>query len=771
MVNVANGFGSSILGYPRIGPHRELKRALEAYWHGELSRAKLLAVGREIQEAQFAELHAAGLTQVPGNTFSFYDHVLDNALLFGAVPQRFEPYRDELDPLDFYFLMARGRPDLPPLELVRLFDTSYHYRQPELDADTAFSLHPEAVLDEFDRAMAAGIELRPVALGPMSLLLLSKAGQVPGETEFDRLTLLDRLLPVYEELFELLAKRGATCVQLDEPCFTSDRTAAELAAFEVAYQRLSTAPLRPRMLVTGQYGDFGEAVRILAGTAVEAIGLDLAAHRIRPEELAAIPGIRRKRLYAGVISGTNVWRADRYVTLQYLHQLSQVCPDLVVSTGSTLLHVPYDLLVEYDIEGHVADRLAFAKQKVLEVVSLAKALTEGPSPSWRQRPREVHFKQKHAVRQRVYAVTPQMREREPYLRRAAAQRARLDLPLVPATTLGSFPQTDTIRQARYELGEGRLSMAEYRKRIEAEIESTIRLQEDIGLDVLVHGEHERNDMVQYFAELLDGFATTHFGWVQVYGSRCVRPPILYGDVARPRPMTVEWITYAQSLTGKPVKGIVTGPVTMVARSFVRQDQPLHETADQVALALRDELADLERAGVAIIQVDEPSIRELLPLRRSGRHEYLRWAVNAFRLATSGVRADTQIHTHIAYSGRAEIVQAIEELDADVTAIVATRSIEWVLNALNEDAAGGHGLSHGVGPGIYESRSARIPDIDELDELLTAAAAAVTPHRLWANPDGGLKTRHYWQLEPSLRNLVAAARRVRRRAEQADHAPA
>ncbi|WP_067668071.1 5-methyltetrahydropteroyltriglutamate--homocysteine S-methyltransferase [Nocardia miyunensis] len=765
MVNVTDGFGSSILGYPRIGPHRELKRALESYWHGSLSRENLLAVGREIQESQFDELAAAGLTQVPGNTFSFYDHVLDNALLFGAVPKRFEPYREGLHPLDFYFLMARGRPDLRPLELVRFFGTNYHYRQPELDADTEFSLHPEALLDEFDRAMARGIELRPVVLGPLSLLLLSKAGQVPGETEFDRLSLLDDLLPVYEELFEILAKRGSTCVQLDEPCFAADRSPAELAAFLTAYQRLSTAPLRPRILVTGQYGDFGEATAILAQTQVEAIGLDLAGHRVRPEELAKIPGIKRKRLYAGVISGTNVWRADRRVTLDYLSALSRVCPDLVVSTGTTLLHVPYDLLVEYDIDGPVADRLAFAKQKVLEVVSLAKALTEGPSDKWHGRPREVHFKQKHAVRQRVYAITPQMREREPYEVRRDAQREKLNLPLVPATTLGSFPQTDAMRQARYDLGEGKLSYDDYRKRVEAEIESTIRLQEDIGLDVLVHGEHERNDMIQYFAELLDGFATTHFGWVQVYGSRCVRPPVLYGDVSRPKPMSVEWTTYAQSLTDKPVKGIVTGPVTMVARSFVRQDQPLYETADQVALAIRDELADLEKAGVSIIQVDEPSIRELLPLRTGTQsREYLRWAVNAFRLATSGVRAQTQIHTHIAYSGRAEIVRAIEELDADVTAIVATRSIEWVLKALAEDTEEGHGLSHGVGPGVYESRSARIPDIDELDELLTAAARALTPERLWANPDGGLKTRHGWQLEPALRNMVAAARRVRRRAE-------
>ncbi|MFD6389308.1 5-methyltetrahydropteroyltriglutamate--homocysteine S-methyltransferase [Nocardia sp. NPDC060259] len=762
MVNVTDGFGSSVLGYPRIGPHRELKRALESYWRGSLERDELLAVGRDIQERQFNELAATGLTQVPGNTFSFYDHILDNALLFGAVPSRFSEYQEGMHPLDFYFLMARGNPDLPPLELVRLFGSNYHYRQPELDADTTFSLHPEALLDEWDRAIERGIELRPVVLGPVSLLLLSKAGHVPGEAEFDTLSLLDKLLPFYEELFEILAKRGSTCVQLDEPCFTGERSPAELAAFEKAYQRLSKAPLRPRILVTGQYGDFGEALRILAATNVEAIGLDLSAYRMTPEELAAIPGIKRKRIYAGVISGTNVWRADRFVTLNYLNSIAEVCPDLVVSTGTTLLHVPYDVLAEYDIDGNVADRLAFAKQKVGEVVSLAKALTEGPSDHWRKRPTEVHFKQKHAVRQRVYAVTADMREREPYVERRAAQQERLNLPVVPATTLGSFPQSVRLRQARHEVAQGRLSEQDYRKQVEAEIEATIRLQEDIGLDVFVHGEHERNDMIQFFAEQLDGFATTRFGWVQVYGSRCVRPPIIYGDVSRPAPMSVDWTTYAQSLTDKPVKGMVTGPVTMLARSFVRQDQPLYETADQVALAIRDEVVDLEKAGIAIIQVDEPAIRELLPARPMGREEYLRWAVGAFKLATSGVRADTQIHTHIGYSGRTEVVDAIEQLDADVTAIVATRSIEWVMQALTEDVATGHGLSHGVGPGVYESRSARIPDIDELDELLTQAAEAVTPQRLWANPDGGLKTRHYWQLEPSLRNMVAAARRVRRR---------
>lgn len=775
MAGVVDGFGSSVLGYPRIGAHRQLKYALEGYWHGTRNKDELLAVARDIADDTISELAATGLTQVPGNWFSLYDHVLDNALLFGAVPSRFKPLYDTMDPLDFYFTLARGKPDFPPLELVRFFGTNYHYRQPEIDESTEFSLHAEALLDEFDRSLARGIELRPVVIGPVSLLLLSKVGPTGPTSEigtvnqsrFDKLSLLDKLLPVYEELFEILAKRGATCVQLDEPMFTAERTPAELAAFERAYTRLSTSALRPRMLVTGQYGDFGEALEILAASKVEAIGLDLASYRIRPEKLATIPGIKRKRLYAGVISGQNVWRADQYVTLEYLNELAKVCPDLVVSTGTTLLHVPYDVLAEYDIDGNVADRLAFAKQKVGEVVSLAKALTEGPSEKWRKRPKEVHFKQKHAVRQRVYAIKPNMREREPYEVRRVAQQAKLNLPKVPATTLGSFPQTDAIKKARYELGEGRLSWEDYYKRVQVEIENTIRLQEDIGLDVLVHGEHERNDMIQYFAELLDGFATTHFGWVQVYGSRSVRPPIIYGDVSRPAPMSVEWITFAQSLTEKPVKGIVTGPVTMVARSFVRQDQPRYETADQVALAIRDELIDLEKAGIGIIQVDEPAIRELLPLRDKGREEYLRWAVGAFKLATSGVKPETQIHTHIGYSGQAQVVEAIEELDADVTAIIATRSIEWVLAALKDDKAGGTPLTHGVGPGVYESRSARIPDIDELDELLTGAAESIDLDRLWANPDGGLKTRYHWQLEPSLRNLVAAARRLRRRAEEAE----
>ncbi|NLE78944.1 MAG: 5-methyltetrahydropteroyltriglutamate--homocysteine S-methyltransferase [Rhodococcus sp.] len=751
-------YGSSVLGYPRIGPHRELKRALEAYWHGTSDKESLLEVAKDLQEETWSELAATGLTQVPGNTFSFYDHVLDNALLFGAVPERFKALEGELDELDFYFTLARGRPDFPPLELVRFFGTNYHYRQPELDENTTFALRSATVLDEFERAKARGIELRPVVLGPVSLLLLSKIGPTSQQEGFSTLDLLDRILPEYERLFEQLAQAGATCVQLDEPSFTEDRTPEELEALKRAYETLSHAPLRPRLLVTGPYGWLGDALPILAATKVEALGLDLVSGKVSPDDLAKIPGIKRKRIYAGVVNGRNVWRVDRYVTLTYLNALKDVVPDLVVSTSTSLLHVPYDVLSEYEIPGDVADRLAFAKQKVGEVVSLAKALTEGPSEKWRKKPTSVHFKLKHAVRARVNAVQPSDRVRAPYEERRVAQQARLNLPPVPATTLGSFPQTDAIRQARYELGQGRMEWEDYYKRIQAEIEATIRLQEDIGLDVLVHGEHERNDMIQYFAELLEGYAFTHNGWVQAYGSRCTRPPILYGDVVRPKPMTVEWITYAQSLTDKPVKAMLTGPVTMIARSFVRQDQPLYETAEQLALVVRDEIADLEAAGIAIIQVDEPSIRELLPLREDGRAAYLDWAVDAFRLATGGAKPETQIHTHLNYSGRSSVVDAIERLDADVTAIVATRSIDWVIDAIKERT-----LTHGVGPGVYESRSARIPDIDELDGLLTEAAKSVPLDRLWANPDGGLKTRHYWQLEPSLRNLVAAARRLRRRA--------
>ncbi|ADG98368.1 5-methyltetrahydropteroyltriglutamate--homocysteine S-methyltransferase [Segniliparus rotundus DSM 44985] len=756
---VETEYGSSILGYPRIGPRRELKRALEGYFHGPVTKDELKAVGLKLRDETWQELAAMGLEQVPGNTFSFYDHILDSAVLFGAVSPRYVPLRAELDDLDFYFTMCRGRADFPPLELVKLFGTNYHYRQPEISEDTAFAVssYADELLAEHARAKTRGVELRPVVLGPVSLLLLSKRAPEAG-ADFRPVDRLSDLLPAYLDLLERLAKQGAKCVQFDEPAFTSDRGEFDLELLGEAYAKLSSPSLaaRPRMLVTGQYGHLGDALPVLASSNVEAISLDLVAAPIPPEELAALPGLRRKRLYAGVVSGRNIWRNDRLDTLGYLTELKNVVPDIVVSTSTTLLHVPYDVLAEYDLPEELDGRLAFAKQKVGEVVALTKALREGAPASWsRTSPAKPHVNQ--AVRDRVAAVKDEDRVRPPYEERRALQEERFQLPKAPTTTLGSFPQTPHIRRARYELGEGRLSWEEYRALVRDEIERIIRLQEDIGLDVLVHGEVERNDMVQYFAELLEGFATTRHGWVQVYGTRSVRPPIIYGDVSRRKPMTVEWITHAQSFTSKPVKGVLTGPVTMLARSFAREDLPQQQIADQIALVVRDEIEDLEQAGIGIIQVDEPAIRELLPLRAQGRRKYLDWAVAAFRLATAGARPATQIHTHLEYSSLGLVVEAFEQMDCDVTALVATRSISWVLQQLRNG-----GLTRDVGPGVYESRSARIPDIDELDERIAEALKFVEFDRLWVNPDGGLKTRHYWQLQPSLRNMVAAARRHRRR---------
>ncbi|MFT3716738.1 MAG: 5-methyltetrahydropteroyltriglutamate--homocysteine S-methyltransferase [Gordonia sp. (in: high G+C Gram-positive bacteria)] len=756
-------YGSSILGYPRIGARRELKFALEGYWHGTVSRDELFAAVRDLADGTRRELAATGLEQVPGNNFSFYDHVMDAALMFGAVPSRFAPLADELEPIDQYFVMARGKQGYPPLELRKFFNTNYYYRQPIIEPDHEFSLSTfpllsELLLDEHKRAKSEGIELRPIILGPVSLLLLS-APPADAPEDFSPLDRLDDLVEVYVELLEKLAKQNTKCVQLDEPAFTSDRTEEELAALRRAYDKLSAASVRPRILVTGEYGDLGPALPILAGTKVEAIGLDLVSEPISAAQLAKVPGLKRKRLYAGVIDGRNVWKAAKGGKLDYLLEIKKHIPDLVVSTSCTLMHVPVDKLIEPDIPGDVADRLSFAKQKVGEVVVLAKAIADGAPEHWYTRPATVHFKLKHDVRQRVANIRPDQRERAPYEERRKAQEKALGLPPVPTTTLGSFPQTDEVRHARYNYGQGRLTWDEYADRLREEIKRVIELQEDIGLDVLVHGEAERNDMVQYFAELMDGYAFTHQGWVQVYGSRFVRPPILYSDVKRTKPMSIEWITYAQSLTDKPVKAVLTGPVTMLARSFVRQDQPLYETAEQLALAIRDEVADLEKAGIKIIQVDEPSIRELLPLRERGREGYLDWAVAAFKLATGGAKSETQIHTHLGYSSIQKVVEAFNALDADVTSIVATRRIDWVLDELVEH---GNLIERGVGPGVYESRSAVIPEIAEIDERIRRAAEVIPPERLWVNPDGGLKTRHYWQLEPSLRNMVAAARRQRRR---------
>ena len=744
--------GSTVLGYPRIGPDRELKRALERYWAGDIDREALSEVGAQLRRQTWTELAAAGLGSVPGNTFSYYDQVLDAALLVGAVPDRFAG----LDPLDTLFAMARGREGVPALEMTKFFDTNYHYLVPEIGPDTAFSLAGRKPVQEFLEARDAGVTTRPVLLGPVTFLLLSKASD--GETAAP-LHRLGDLLEVYEQLLGELHAAGAPWVQLDEPAFAADREPADLAALGLAYGTLGKLTDRPNLLVTGYYGALGSALATLAGTPVEAIGLDLVAGGGDLARAAAQPGLRDKTVLAGVVDGRNVWRTDLDRALSQAATLLGSAARVEIGTSCPLLHVPYDVVCETGLAPGVRDRLAFARQKVDEVVTLGRALREGRdavADRFTAAATAVHHRgeRNDRVRARLDALGANHYRRGPGPGRAAAQRAQLGLGPVPSTTIGSFPQTGRIRADRAAHRAGRLDTAEYEQRMRGEIERVIRLQEDIGLDVLVHGEPERNDMVQYFAEHLDGFATTAHGWVQSYGSRCVRPPVLYADISRPEPITTGWSRYAQSLTQRPVKAMLTGPVTILAWSFVRDDQPLGDTARQVGLALRDEVHDLEAAGLRIIQVDEPALRELLPLRAVDRPAYLDWAINAFRLVTGGVADSTQVHTHLCYSEFNEIVDAIDALDADVTTVEAARSKMEVLSAL------GAGIPRGLGPGVYDVHSPEVPDVAALTELLVTAQQWVPADRLWANPDCGLKTRAEAEVVPSLRNLVAAAKAAR-----------
>ncbi|MFC4115907.1 5-methyltetrahydropteroyltriglutamate--homocysteine S-methyltransferase [Nonomuraea zeae] len=704
---------STVLGYPRIGPRRELKRALEAYWDGRTSRAELDRAGAEIRERTWRRLAELGLEGLPSNTFSLYDQVLDTAVLLGAVPSR---YRDAADP---YFAMARGTEGLAPLRMTKWFDTNYHYIVPEIGPETVFKLDPAKPLAEVREARALGFETRPVVVGPVTFLLLGSA-----------LERLDEVLGCYEELLAALAAEGVQWVQLDEPALVGDRTPEELAALRSAYDRLGALSARPGLFVASYFGDLGEALPVLAGTPVEAIGVDLVRGGVPVVDLSG------KTVVAGVVSGRDVWRTSPERALAALAAVPS--GDVVVSTSCSLLHVPYDVSAETALEPALKARLAFAEQKVAEVAALARTGFHGSAPAGPS----------------VALPGPVVPEsRSPYAVRAAAQAEHLRLPALPITTIGSFPQTGELRAARAAVTAGTLSQAAYERQVEAEIERVIRVQERLGLDVLVHGEPERNDMVQYFAEHLDGFAVTAAGWVQSYGSRCTRPPILHGDVSRPEPITVRWATHAQSLTDKPVKGMLTGPVTIVAWSFVRDDLPLRDVVFQVADAVRDEVRDLEAAGVSIIQVDEPALRELLPLRRAAQEDYLEWAVAAYRRATSGAGDRTQIHTHLCYSDADQILAAIDGLDADVTTIESARSGARILGAVET-------FGRGLGPGVYDIHSPRVPGAAEVEELLRRTLAVLPVERVWVNPDCGLKTRTYEQVEASLANVVTATRRLR-----------
>jgi 5-methyltetrahydropteroyltriglutamate--homocysteine methyltransferase len=734
---------STVLGYPRIGPRRELKRALEAHWDGRSSHAELRATGDALRAASWGRLASLGLAELPSNTFSFYDHVLDMAQLVDAVPER---YRGA-DPLDTYFAMARGTDDVPPLRMTKWFDTNYHYLVPEIDASTRFRLAGDKPIAEVRLAQAMGLATRPVLLGPVTFLLLADGSPLHR---------LPDLLPVYAELLAELAAAGADWVQLDEPALVCDRTDAELAATRTAYQRLGELAVRPQLLVASYFGDLGPALPALAATPVEAIALDLIRGGLSGVDL-----LRDKTLVAGVVSGRDVWRTDLNAAAALLANLRPRVGELMVSSSCSLLHVPHDLALETDLDPALRRRLAFADQKVAELVTLADR-SHAPAASAPAASAPAASAPAASIMEFLRDTpgdTPKksmidaVEGRSAYPVRAAAQAAHLGLPVLPVTTIGSFPQTGELRAARAAVQGGTMAQGDYERRVAAEIEKVVRLQERLGLDVLVHGEPERNDMVQYFAEQLEGFATTRNGWVQSYGSRCTRPPILHGDVRRPAPITVRWSRYAQSLTSKPVKGMLTGPVTIVAWSFVRNDLPLRDVTMQVAKAVREEVRDLEAAGIAIIQVDEPALRELLPLRRERQPEYLEWAVAAYRLATSGAGDRTQIHTHLCYSDMNQIVAAIDALDADVTSIESARSGARILTEIA-------GFGRGLGPGVYDIHSPRVPGVDEVADQLEATLKLLPPERVWVNPDCGLKTRTYAQVEAALANVVAAAHRSR-----------
>jgi 5-methyltetrahydropteroyltriglutamate--homocysteine methyltransferase len=755
----------TILGYPRIGRRRELKRAVEAHWSGATSADELETAAAELRAATRERLATLGLgrddSSIP-ESFSFYDQVLDAAVTVGAVPTRFADLvaPDGTVGLAGYFTLARGDGERPPLEMTKWFDTNYHYLVPEIGPSTDFHLASDRLVREVEEARAAGFVTRPVIVGPVTLLALAKAEE-GAPKGFVPLSRLDDLLPVYRDLFARLAAAGARWVQLDEPALVSeslDASADDLrAAAERAYAALGAdRPLS--LLVAAPYGDLGDALPVLLTAPIDGIALDLVKGAL-PSGFAT-----DKLLVGGVVDGHNIWRGDLAAALDRVVALRDLSPRVAVGTSTNLFHVPHDVADEPDLAADLRSWLAFADQKVEQVTTLARGLLNGAeSISVQVDDAAAALANRStapgvrdgAVRARAAALTSADYTRGEHEQRRAAQAAALNLPVLPTTTIGSFPQTGDIRVARARHARGELSDDAYREFLRDEIREVVRLQDELGLDVIVHGEPERNDMVQYFAENLDGFAVTRNGWVQSYGSRSTRPSILWGDVSRPAPITVEWSTFTQSLTSKPVKGMLTGPVTILAWSFVRDDQPLGDTAGQVALALRDEIADLEAADIHLVQVDEPALRELLPLKKADQPAYLEWSVNAFRLATAGVRPATQIHTHLCYSEFSTVIDAIDALDADVTSIEAARSRMEVVTDIRDS-----GFGRGVGPGVYDIHSPRVPSEREIGELLRAAIREVPAGQIWVNPDCGLKTRGYEEVTAALENLVAATHAVR-----------
>jgi 5-methyltetrahydropteroyltriglutamate--homocysteine methyltransferase len=756
---------ASNLGFPRIGPQRELKKALEGYWAGRVPVDELQVVAAGVRQRNWQLQTRLGIDHVPSGDFSLYDHVLDTAVLLGVVPERHET-GPGTGPLDRYFAMARGGTldgrGVTALEMTKWFDTNYHYLVPELRTGQRFALASTKPVDELREAAALGIATRPVVLGPVSFLLLSRG----PDDEGSKLDLLPQLCGVYAELLESLQEAGAGWVQVDEPALSLDLDAGQRAAFGPTYAALRDAVPGLRLFVATYFAGLGDNLATALALPVDALHLDAVAGAEQVDmAVAQAPGTLALSL--GVVDGRNVWRTDLSAELARLEvALRALGPDrLMVAPSCSLLHLPIDLDLETGLAPELRSWLAFATQRLEEVSTLARGLNHGREAvevelraasaalaSHRASP-QVHDPD---VARRLADHNPVLERRaHPYQDRRQAQARSLGLPLLPTTTIGSFPQTPALRTLRARYRQGTTDAATYEEGVKSYIDDAVAFQEQVGLDLLVHGEPERNDMVEYFGELLDGCAVIQNGWVQSYGSRCVKPPIIWGDIKRPRPMTVEWTTYAQSRTARPLKGMLTGPVTILQWSFVRNDQPLEATARQLAFAIRDEVADLEAAGMKAIQIDEPALREGLPLHAGDRKDYLEWAVGAFRLASSGARDETQIHTHMCYCDFNDIIETIAAFDADVISIEASRSQMTLLTAFAD-----YEYPNEVGPGIWDIHSPRVPGTSEMVQLLKAALDVVPAERLWVNPDCGLKTRAWDEVRPALANMVAAAREVR-----------
>jgi len=759
---------TNVLGYPRIGSQRELKKACEAYWAGKMSLEKLQLTARQLRRQHWETLQQAGIDLIPSNDFSLYDQVLDMCLMTGVIPARFQVLKEKLASVaspELYFAMARGYQknglDITAMEMTKWFDTNYHYLVPEFDGSQQFSVLHDKCTEEFKEALSLGIHTKPVLLGPMSFLLL---GKIKDES-LHMGELVNQLLPVYIQLLKNLQQAGATWVQLDEPCLVLDLTPEQLRLYQYAYTKIHAAVPGLLILLATYFDSLQENTTLTLELPVQALHIDLVR---APEQLdavlAALP--KHMQLSLGVINGRNIWKNNYEHSLQLVQKAVNAigAERVLLATSCSLLHSPYDLALETDeaiLTPQIKNWMAFARQKVEELIELKeilagnKALLEANRASLHEKS-TASIVHKPAVKARVKALTEADASRlHPFPIRQQAQEALLQLPLFPTTTIGSFPQTEEIRKLRADLKKGIINNVQYDTAIGKAIEAAVKWQEGLGLDVLVHGEFERNDMVEYFGEQLEGFVFTQNGWVQSYGSRCVKPPVIYGDVQRSQPMTVDWSSYAQSLTRKPMKGMLTGPVTILQWSFVRDDQPRSATTLQIALAIRDEVQDLENAGIKVIQVDEPAVREGLPLRKAQWQEYLDWAVRAFRVAVCCVKDETQIHTHMCYAEFNDIIDSIAAMDADVITIETSRSQMELLEAFADFR-----YPNETGPGVYDIHSPRVPGIDEMTALLEKAVQLLPARNLWVNPDCGLKTRKWPETEQALRNMVAAAQQLR-----------